>query len=138
MEYSKARKEADEDCDFNKDLSDAVEDACTIDPELLPKSKKARVTDAFGDFKFCINSSNLYMTTDKKYCGDNIVHGVTVVETDYYPHKKTFVPKSEMTSSGSSDDGSGDEDMVTIKIKTGKGGLATFRVPKSEAGDMIG
>ena len=137
LEYTKARKEADEDLDFYRDFSGVIDDACTIDPELLPKAKKARVAEAFGDSKFRINTDNLYMMLDTKYLGNKPVPGVSVVETDHYPPRKTFVAKEDMTSSGSSDSGSEDE-MVTIKIKTGKGGLATFRVPKSEAGDMVG
>ena len=135
-EYSKARKEADDDLDFDRDMSDAIDSACSVDTDLLPKSKRARVVEEFGQEKFSIDNSNLYMTIGKEYVGNTPLPGVFVVETDLSPPKKTFVAKKDMTLFESGDS-SGDE-MVTIKIKTGKGGRATYRVPKSEAGDMVG
>jgi hypothetical protein len=135
-EYSKAKRQRDDECDFDRDVSYVLDSACIIDADHF-KSKKLRIHETFGEKKITVDNSSLYMTHERKYVGKNAIDGVVVVETDFRPHKKTFISKCEMMSPSPKDD-CGNDEMVTIKIKTGKGGLASYLVPKSEAGDMLG
>lgn len=136
-EHTKARLAADEDLDFGRDTSCAVEEACEVDTALLPKSKRARVEEAFGCKNFKLDSTDLYMTKEKQYRGTEVVEGVSVTElhANLYKQRKTFVAKADMVAPGADSEKS--DEMVAVKIGLGKGGVATFMVKKSDARDMI-
>ena len=122
---------------------ECLEQAALIDPELLPKSKKAKFVGAFGAEcgKFEIDTTHMLADTATEYPvrGAPGVKGVAIVEVNPATNRrtKTFI---DAKSFASADDGANEDDdeMVVIRIKTGKGGRQQFRVPKKVAKDMVG
>ena len=135
--YSEACKQRDEDdCGFEPDGSAMLEEASVIDPSSLPDNQKQRAIDTFGKNKMIIDSDNFYIDAATEYpvVGEPGVKGVRFVRTDTKTFTKYFVSEEKFTASSKEEDG----EMVTIRIKTGKGGRAHFRVLKSVAKDMCG
>ena len=136
---TEARRHADDSEYFGNIEEDMVaEEASIIDPSLLPPAKKARVVAAFGESKFTLDLANTYLTRDKQWPtpGQPGVNGISFVKTLGTGHtQKTFVAESKFDPPGEDDDG---DELVVIRIKTGKGGRQQFRVPKKVAKDMVG
>lgn len=139
-----AKREAAEDEYFGRvDECDCLDEAALIDPELLPPSKRDKFVSAFGADcpKFSIDTEHIVAdkTTDYPRGGGPGVRGVAIFHTNpktlkrartFYDSKTFFTP-----TRGNDED---DDEYVTIRIKTGKGGRGMYRVPKSVAGDLMG
>jgi len=137
--YSDACKERDNEDHGGPepDVDDITLEACRINPSTLPAAHKQRAIDAFGKQSLVLDSDNFYMDTDRVYPvpGKPGISGIKFVRTDTDKPTKYFVSEERMTAAEDAED---DGEMVTIRIKTGKGGRAMFRVPKSVAKDMVG
>ena len=136
--YSDACRERDED-EFSREIDnvDLQQEASIIDPSQLPDHQKQRAIDTFGNNKLIIDSDNFYISTDTQYpvLGKPGVKGVKFVRTDTEKLTRYFVPESKLEAPKKPGE---DDEYVTIRIKTGKGGRAHFRVKKSDAKDMGG
>ena len=121
------------------DTCDLELQAALIDPDLLPPAKKTKFIDTFGADcgKFEIDTTNMCIAHDKEYpLPGKPISGIKFTEIDpknSYNRTKTFIEQGSYEL----DDPDGDE-MVVIRIKTGKGGRQQFRVPKKVAKDMVG
>lgn len=132
-EYRSACIERDEDPDSPDATPYAYEAALHIDPKSIcdPKIRQEAI-DAFGQDPFVIDSDKVYI--------DNHDNGVRVWDlTKYGSSFQYVIPKSNLLKLNMEDGcNSDDDEYVTIRIKTGKGGRGMYRVPKSVAGDMMG
>ena len=137
--YADACKERDNEDHAGPDVDEAdiTREACKIVPSDLPAAHKQRAIDAFGTQALVLDNDNFYMSSDKVYPvpGKPGVSGIKFVRTDTEALTKYFVSEERLTAAEDAED---DGEMVTIRIKTGKGGRAMFRVPKSVAKDMVG
>lgn len=119
------------------DKTTCLAESAIFDPDLLPPAKKSKFVEAFGAEcgKFELDTSD--MTADKcteyPVAGKPGVKGVQFREYKGAQTVKTFIQQDSYEL----DDPAGD-DMVIIRIKTGKGGRQQFRVPKRVAKDMVG
>ena len=135
--YSDACKERDEE-DYGRepDGIGILQEASIIDPSSLPASQKQRAIDTFGNNKLILDSDNFYISTTTEYPipGKPGIKGVKFVRTDTDHFTKYFVSEDKFTASAEEED----DEYVTIRIKTGKGGRGHYRVLKSVAKDMMG
>ena len=134
--YADACRQRDESDGWTLDSTAVADEAAVIDPSLLPPAKKARAIEAFGDAKFSIDTRDLTIEVDRQWPinGQPGVDGIKITETHGMTNVSTFIEQGAYECP--EDDG--DDEMVTIRIKTGKGGRAHFRVPKKVARDMVG
>lgn len=136
-----AQRDADDEEQFGTfgtiDKTACLAESAVIDPELLPPAKKSKFVKAFGSKcgKFELDTTD--MTADKHteypVAGKPGVQGVQFREYKGVETVKTFIEQGSYEL----EDPNGDE-MVVIRIKTGKGGRQQFRVPKRVAKDMVG
>ena len=140
---AEARREADDDEQYGSfgtvDKMDCLAQSALIDPSLLPPTKKTKFADLFGSgcVGFCVNTENMVADSCTEYPvrGAPGIKGIQFDEVHPVTSKrtKTFVEQGSYQL----DDPNGDQ-MVVIRIKTGKGGRQQFRVPKRVAKDMVG
>ena len=134
--YATACRERDESDDWSLDSAAVADEAAIIDPSLLPPAKKARAIEVFGEAKFSLDTDDLHMAVDKHYPirGGPGIDGIKFTETHGLRPVATFVEQGSYECPDNDDD----DEMVVIRIKTGKGGRQQFRVPKKVAKDMVG
>jgi hypothetical protein len=134
--YAAACRERDESDDWNLDSAAVADEAAIIDPSLLPPVKKARAIEVFGEAKFSLDTGDLHMDIHRHYPvqGAPGIDGIKFTETHGSQSVSTFVEQGAYECP----DDDGDDEMVVIRIKTGKGGRQQFRVPKKVAKDMVG
>mgnify|MGYP005721287835 CR=1 FL=1 len=134
-----AKREADDDefCPPYNEL-DCVDEAASIDPDLLPKSKREKFANVFGPTcgKFKIDTAHLVAESTTEYPRGGGPGSKGVAVTDTKKRKRKFVECAKFVADDEGDNGC--DEYVTITIATGRGGRGMYRVPKSVAGDMMG
>jgi len=139
--------------DLEFDSEEALQQAATIDPSKLPEAAAAVLVAAFGAGSFRIDHYPLVVEDYKTYKPiadsplpkNEIIPGYRILFTDLYSRPYVVVTQERIDllaaaapSKGQKREREGDDEYVTVKIKTGKGGWEHFQCLAKDAKDMQG
>lgn len=123
----------------------ASEEALLIKPLQLDPAFCAKATSAFGSAPFRIHPEKCYIEKMEEWIKDDDgkkikTSGVVVKERMEYGSdlKFFFANKDLLAIRNPSASSSNENEYATISIDTGKGGRQTYKVLKTDAGDMMG